>query len=248
VEIPTLQYVTSLSLTHNGDCSLRGVAPDLTIYVEEVYSRDGWMAQSALRLDGTLVATVDEDYGNNTVVRSLPLPDDVIAPKTCWHTMSLNFSGARHRGIRSLEHVTDVAHPLSIEDRMMLSPRLNVPPPMILGLAESFVLAEAMLVHPHLFLVCRRLRIVYALETEKTDEQNQPYDYDSLVLYVAHVYDRSQDVKPTLRESLAGLAGVQLWRPMDCLIAHDHLFVADGGEGEQVSRVHVWQVNREEKV
>jgi hypothetical protein len=97
------------------------------------------------------------------------------------------------------------------------------------------------------FLVCRRLRVVYALEAEQTDEHNQPYDYDSHVLYVAHVYDRSQEVKPTLRESLAGLAGVQLHHPMDCLIAHDYVFVADGGGGERVSMVHVWRMERRDE-
>ncbi len=244
MEIPKLQHVTSLSLAHSGDCSLLGVASDLTIYVEEVYGEDGWMAQRALQLAGATVAAVDENDGKATAVQPLSLPDDLARPKTGWHTMALNFSGARHRGIRSLEHVTDVAQPLSIEDKMVLNGRLKVPSPLILGLAESYVLAEAELTPPHLFLVCRRLRVVYALETEQTDEQNQPYDYDSHVLYVAHVYDRSQDVKPTLRESLAGLAGVELCRPMDCLIAHDHVFVADGGEGEQVSRVHVWKIER----
>jgi hypothetical protein len=244
VEIPNFQHVTSLPLAHGGDCSLLGVASDLTVYVEEVYGDEGWMAQRALRMDGTMVAAVDEEDGRATAVQPLPLPDDLTIPKTGWHTMALNFSGARHRGIRSLEHVTDIAQPLAVEDRMALTGRLRVPAPLILGLAESYVLAEAELAAPHLFLVCRRLRVVYALEAEQTDEQNQAYDYDSHVLYVAHVYDRSQDVKPTLRESLAGLAGVELCRPMDCLIAHGHLFVADGGEDEQVSRVHVWSVER----
>jgi hypothetical protein len=242
--MPTLQHVTSLALAHSGDCSLLGVTSNLTIFVEEVYGDEGWMAQRALQMDGTMLAAVDEDDGRATAVQPLPLPDDLTQPKTGWHTMALNFSGARQRGIRNLEHVTDIAQPLSIEDKMMLSGRLNVPSPLILGLAESYVLAEAELVSPHLFLVCRRLRVVYALETEQTDDQNQPYDYDSRVLYVAHVFDRSQDVKPTLRESLAGLAGVELCRPMDCMIAHNHVFIADGGVGEQVSRVHVWQVER----
>jgi hypothetical protein len=249
VEIPNLQHVTSIDLAHSGDCSLLGVGGDLTIFVEEVYGDEGWMAQRALRMDGTIVEAVDEDTGKAAAVKPLALPDHLSRPKTGWHTMGLNFSGARHRGIRSLEHVTEIAHPLSIEDRMMLSGHLDVASSLILGLAESYVLAEAELVAPHLFVVCRRLRVVYALEAEQTDEQNQAYDYDSHVLFAAHTYDRSQDVRPTLRESLAGLAGVELCRPMDCLIAHDHLFVADSGEKEQVSKVHVWRVERtDEKV
>lgn len=247
MEIPTFQYLTTLPLTHAGDCSLLGVATDLTVYAEEIYGDDGWMAQHALRLDGTALNVVDEDYGKNPSVKPITLPDDLKRPNTGWHTMALNFSGARHRGVRREERISEVAQPLSIEDKMLVAGRLQMPPPTILGLAESYVLAEAGVVYPHLFLVCRRMRVVYALQDEQIDEQHQPYDYDSHVLYAAHLYDRSQEVQPTLRESLTGLPGVQLHRPMDCLIAHEHLFVADGGEGERVSAVHVWRVERSEE-
>jgi hypothetical protein len=246
--MPHFAHVTSLPLARSGDCGLLGVTSDLTIYAEEIYGDDGWMAQHVMRLDGTTIAAVDEDSGNAKSVKPLTLPDDLVKPKPGWHTMGLNFSGARHRGIRSLEHVTDVAQPLSLEDKTVVAGRLQVAAPMILGLAESYVLAEADLELPHLFLVCRRLRVVYGLEAEQTDDQNQPYDYDSRILYVAHTYDRSQDVKPTLRESLKGLAGVELGRPMDCLIAYDHVFIADGGEGDHVSHVHVWRIEKGDDV
>lgn len=245
METPNLEYVTCLPLAHNGDCSLLGVAADLTVYAEEIYSEDGWIAQHALRLDGSALAQVDEDYGQNTAVKPIALPGDVTKPTTGWHTMALNFTGARHRGLRSLERVGELIYTVSIEDKMILTTRINVPPPLILGLGESYVLAEAQLAAPHLFLVCRRLRVIYALETEQTDEQEQqPYDYDSQVLYAAHLYDRSQDVRPTLRESLAGLPGIQLRRPMDLLVAQDHIFVADGGEGERMSMAHVWRIKK----
>ncbi len=247
MDIASWQYLTSLPLAHTGDCRLLGVSSDLMVYAEEVYGDDGWMAQHALRLDGTLAALVDEDNGNNTAIQPIALPDDLAKPKTGWHTMDLNFMGARHRGIRQLERIADVAQPLSLEDKALVAERLNVPPPTILGLAESYVLAEIELVHPNLFLVCRRLRVVYALQEEQTDAQHEAYDYDSRVLYAAHLYDRSQDVRPTLRESLAALAGVPLQRPMDCLLAYNHLFVADGGEGERVSQVHVWRVENSDE-
>jgi hypothetical protein len=206
------------------------------------------MAQHALRLDGTLLALVDENDGQNTMILPINLPDDVAKPKTGWHTMDLNFMGARHRGIRRLERITDVAQPLSLEDKALVAGRLNVPAPTILGLAESYVLAEIELVHPSVFFVCRRLRVVYALQEEQTDAQKETYDYDSRVLYAAHVYDRSQDVKPTLRESLSGLAGIPLHRPMDCLLAYNHLLIADGGEDERMSQVHVWRVENQDSV
>jgi len=245
VEIPVLEYVTTLKLSRNGDCNLLGVGSDLTVYTEEVYSEDAWVAQSAVRLDGTVVEAVDEDYGQNASVRPLALPDHIKEPKSCWHTMGLNFTGARHRGLRVLEHIAEVTRPISPDDKLMLSEQLRVSPPMILGLAESYVLAEAELVHPHLFLVCRRLRLAYGLEEEKLDDHNQPYDYDTQVVYAAHLYDRTQDTKPSLREALAGLPGVRLHRPMDCMIAHEHVFVADGGEGDRASAVHVWRIERD---
>jgi hypothetical protein len=242
VDITAWKYLTSLSLAHNGDCRLLGVSGDLTIYAEEVYGDDGWMAQHALRMDGTRLALIDEDDGKNTSVEPIALPDDLVRPNTGWHTMDLNFMGARHRGIRREERISDVAQPLSLEDKALVAGRLNITAPTVLGLAESYVLAEIGLVHPNLFLVCRRLRVLYALQEEHSDAQHQSYDYDSRVLYVAHLFDRSQVVSPTLRESFAPLAGVSLQRPMDCLLAFNHLFVADGGEGERISQVHVWQI------
>ncbi len=245
METPLLQYLTSLNLSRNGDCSLLGVSSDLTVYTEEVYSADAWVVQQAMRLDGAIIEAEDEDYGKNTSVRPLVLPDDIREPKSCWHTMGLNFTGARHRGLRVLEHIAELARPLPLEDKITLGEQLHIPAAMILGLAESYVLAEAELAHPHIFLVCRRLRLAFALEEEKTDDRNQPYDYDTCVLYAAHLYDRTQDTKVSLREALAGLPGVHLHRPMDCMITQGHVFVADGGEGERVSAIHVWRVESE---
>src|SRR5262245_57448888 len=111
------QYVTALPLAHGGDCSLIGVSGDLTVYAEGVYGDEGWVAQCSRQLDGTILSAMDEDYRKNTAVEALPLPDDLARPKTGWHTMELNFSGARHRGIRREERISDVAQPLSIEDR-----------------------------------------------------------------------------------------------------------------------------------
>ena len=57
--LPSLTYVTCVPLQHNGDCSLIGVTPDLTLFTEEIYG-DGFVAQQATRLDRTIVERVDE--------------------------------------------------------------------------------------------------------------------------------------------------------------------------------------------
>ncbi len=68
----------------------------------------------------------------------------MIKPQTGWHTMALNFAGPRHRGMRAPERTLDLVRPLSIQEKMALIDRfrLDVPPPLLLGIAESYVLAE----------------------------------------------------------------------------------------------------------
>ena len=147
---PVLEHLTTLQLQHNGDCSLIGVAPDLTIYVEEVYGEEGWLAQLALTLEGTILATVDENYGAETELSPLALPVKLVEPQRGWHTMALNFTGARHLGLRGPERLDDLVRPFSIPEKIALIHvlELDILPPMLLGLAESYVLAESPLIHP----------------------------------------------------------------------------------------------------
>lgn len=242
--MPTLEPVTTLPLAHNGDCSLLGVAPDLTVYVEEVYSDDGWLAQHALKLDGTVVASVDEASGAVTDIAPLSLPDDLTMPQRGWHTMGLNFAGPRHRGLRGPERLDDLVHSFSVSEKFALVNhlRLDVPPPLLLGLAESYVLAEASVRPPHLFVVCRRLRLALALPEERQDDGGEPFDYDTQVLYVAHYFDTSAEQEPVLSSMLTDVQPAALHRPMDCLIYKDHLFIADGGSADHQSAVRVWRI------
>lgn len=120
---------------------------------------------------------------------------------------------------------------------------LPVAPPMLIGLAESFVLSEAPLQPPQSYVVCRRVRLAYATTTICTDDANQPYDYDTFVLYLAHVYDRTRDESGLLPAPEALLSDVTLNRPMDCLIHNDHLWIADGGDASQPSRLHRWRLH-----
>ncbi len=238
-----VSYVTSLPLKHTGDCCLLGVTPDLTIFAEEIYDEEGWVAQHALRLDGEFRQSVDEVFGINETIQPLALPADLVKSQTGWQTMALNFAGPRHRGLREPERVFDLVRPLTIQEKMTLVQQLQLelPPPLVLGLGESYVLAEAMLIRPNLYFVCRRLRIAFALPEEQLDADQQPYDYDTYVLYLAHFYDRTEELSFT--SLLADLTDVPLHRPMDCLRVGDHLFIADGGDQDRLSAIHVWRID-----
>lgn len=247
VSSPTLSYLTSFDLKYREDCNFLGITADKTIYVEEIYSEDSWLAQHAITFDGTYQASVDEDYGENE--HPIPLStDEIIArPQPGWHCMSLNFAGSRHRGMRTTERIMDTVQPLSIHAKMQIIDllKLDLAPPMLLGIAESYVIAEAELSRPNLYMICRRFRLAYALSEEKLDAENNPYDYDTLVIYVAHTYDRELGIDPALEDILSGEFGKKLNRPMDCLHYNDHLFIADGGAEDRKSAIHIWKVERE---
>ena len=171
----------TLELAHNGDCYLLGMSPDNTIFVEEVYGPDDWLAQHAFTLDGQQLQSVDEDDGLRANLVPLTLPNDLIRPQSCHHTHRLNFSGSpRWRGLREYERVGDLMRPLSVPTRMTLGQRFGIAPPMLLGITESRVLAEALMTPPDLYFVCRRIRIAYALSQPQFDADHQPFDYDSI--------------------------------------------------------------------
>lgn len=243
----SVAHLTTLPLRHHGDCSLLGVTPDGTIYAEEVYDDDGWVAQHELRPDGSFVRSVDEDHGTAQDIRPLDLPDDAIPSKTCWRTMPLNFAGPRHRGLREPERVLDLVRSLSIDEKLALisKSRLNLPPPMLLGMAESYVLAETEIVRPNLYFVCRRIRLAYALPQLVPDADGQPYDYDTQVMYLAHFHEFGDDLR--LLDLLADLTDVPLHRPMDCLRIGDRLYIADGGADDRLSAIHVWKLDLPEE-
>ncbi len=250
MKFPLISEPIRLPLQHNGDCMLLGVLPgdppdasDCAIYVEEIYDEDGKLAQHALALDGSLLATVDEDSSDDVELRPLELPPGLIKSQTGWHTMALNFAGPRHRGLRAPERTLDLVRPLSIAEKMALIEhfKLDVPPPLLLGIADSYVLAETPIHAPTLYFVCRRVRLAVALTEERTDADGQPYDYDTRVVYLAHFYER--DHEPEWSDILAASTAMPLHRPMDCLLVKDRLFIADGGAGDHLSAIHVWQLD-----
>ncbi|MEO8395390.1 MAG: hypothetical protein ABI700_20520, partial [Chloroflexota bacterium] len=216
---------------------------------EEVYGENGWIAQHEVRLDGTFAQTIDEQDGMNEILHPLELPTRIVKPKTGWHTMALNFAGPRHRGLRAPERIADLVRMLSIDEKMAVIAKfkLDIIPPMLLGIAESYVLAEAELQRPNLYFVCRRIRLAVALPETRMDEDNQPYDYETRVIYVAHFYDCEQE--PPFIELMADVTPVPLIRPMDCLLHNEQLCIADGGSADndgRLSAIHLWQVERPE--
>jgi len=243
MEKPTLVYKTTIELRHDGECGLMGVTPDLMIYAEEYYTADSWICQHRLTLDG-IVESIDEDYGRVREITPLELPAESARTQPGWHTKNLNFSGARHRGMRETERIGDVVRELTLSEKMLVAERFNLPvsPPMILGLAESYVFSEAALIYPRWFVVCRRLRVAYALAEVRHDEHQQPYDYESRVLHLAHLYDKSALRERTLSEILDNLPDATLYRPTDCIAAFGHLIIADSGGTSRKNRVHVWQI------
>ena len=247
--LPELTYWKTLTLPHQGDCSLIAITPQDELLVEEAYSEsanDIWMAQHRLSLHGDLLETVDEDWGRHHNLTPLPIPEGSYTPQPVWHTTrALNFRGPRHRGMREEERVQDMVVSLNMAEKMALLGHfhLDMPPPMLLGVAESYVVAEAVLQRPDLYIVCRRIRLAVALPDIRIDEEQHPYNYDTHVFYIAHWFDRSLPREPSLADLLTTLPGPDFYRPMDCILTPALLCIADGGGTERQNYLHLWHVH-----
>jgi hypothetical protein len=212
--------------------------------VDEIYGEDDAMARYAFRLDGTLVASSDENSPHAAL--RLVLPPNLTKPANVRQDHPLHFSGARWRGMQDDDRVQDLVQPLSIAEKLAVSNFVNVPPPWLIGLAESVVLAEAPLARPGLFVICRRLRLAYRLPTEQKDEHNLPYNYDSKTLSLVHFYDDRATDELDLIAATQGLPGPKLNRPMDCMVWQSWLLVADGAAESHPSAVHIWHIDENE--
>lgn len=243
--MPTTQltYLHSIPLAHEGDCLLRGISSEGHLFIDELYGADDWLAQHVITLDGAVLHSIDEHHGENRDFLPLDVPADLITPEPVNPHHRLNFGGARYRGLQEPERIAELVRPLSLPAKMQLIETLGleITPPMLFGVAESTVLAEAAL-DAETWLVCRRLRLAYRLGQVQYDEDNQPYDYDTLVLHVVHPYRPAiHDHEMPPLEVFAGLPGVVLYRPMDCLICGDYVIVAEGGDPDYPAQIHLWQ-------
>jgi hypothetical protein len=241
--LPQLRLLNSIPLYHNEDCNLIGFTKNSIIYVEENYGEGEWVAQYAFDTSGKIIESVDENGLAGSFSR-FHLPEGSVEPQVGEKTAFLNFSGSRLRGMRETDRILDMVQPLSIAEKFRLIERfgLNILPPQLLGVAESYVMAEARFPGSEIFVICRRIRLAYALPEPKVDETNLAYDYDTLTLVFLQMGDLQSDTDFSLANASLDLADTHLNRPLDCLIAGQSLFIADGGSADQLSRIHIYQI------
>lgn len=220
-----------------------GISLDFELYVEEVFGEDDDVAHYSINLNSGVETEIK--------VRDIyTTPASLKRPVSSHHAKALNFSIGRYRGMREAERIADLVQPLTIQEKMALVKFLPLPimPPLLFGIAESVVLAEAAFASPDIFLVCRRVRLAYGLMPPRLDSSHQKYDYDTVMLYFVHLYDAHDTEEHLLHETIASgqslLSGVVLHRPMDCLIHEDKLFIADGGDETHTSAIHIWTIHR----
>lgn len=237
----TFQYISTNYLNHQSDCELIGILPDMTLYVREYHEEDATV--HVLDSSGHLRQSFSEADFTDRGLR----PANLTKPAAPRFSAALNYAGPRHRGMREAERVQDIVKPLTVQTKMQVIQHLNldITPMALLGIAESYVLAEALIEHGQPCMVCRRIRLAYALPAIQFDAENQPYDYDTIALYSAHLYDYTAAESELAPEQvLSGLPGVRLHYPMDCLIYNQHLFIAESGHQVHTSAVHTWRIHQ----
>jgi len=227
-------------LLYEGDCKLLGVTAEGLIYAEELYGDEDWLAQHKISIHDGIIESIDEDSGENPDIIPFQLPPTATLPTSKSCCEQLRFTGARLKGIQRDEPIAEIVLPLSIDDKIELVDYMewDISPMQIIGVAESVVLSHTRLPNG-LLMVCRRVRIAFRLN-EPSTHNSVPYDYDSLDLYLLHEFDPDDDELPNLVDCLNELEDVVLLRPMDCLYHDGKLYVADGGEDDDMSAIHVF--------
>jgi hypothetical protein len=224
-------YKETFFLNYSEDCALVGVSPTGLIVVDlmtELHT-----IRQIRTPNGMITAEGDAN---------LPLPPDLIRPAPVSLDHPANYRGARLRGVRAQDRIDDLVLPLAMPEKMNLvrQLKLNIIPPLLLGLAESTVLSTACLPGRDLTLICRRVRLAYALSAPRTDENGVAYDYDTHTCYLVHAYAPGDD-RP-LSDLLSGLPGADLRHPSDVVVAGDWLVIADPALGTGNSQLHVWSL------
>lgn len=216
---------------------------DGLIYAEELYGDEDWLAQHQLSIADGILKTVDESWGESSEISLLPLPEPLIKSHQVVDMPALTYHGARLKGICAEERIEEVVLPLDVSTKIDLVDFMewDIQPMQLIGIAETAVLASAPSHLENVYWVCRRLRLAYRLLPDQIDAKYS-YDYDSLELYLFHPYDVTQAEAPDLLECLDTIDDVMLLRPMDCLYHNGQLIVADGGEGEDASAIHIFEL------
>jgi hypothetical protein len=245
-----MEYLHTITLPYTGTAHLLGVtAEPHQIFVEQVYGEGNWMVQAALGMDGTILASVDEAYGENTSPKALSLPEGIKRPASGWHSMTLNTGGAPDRGLIKEDRVLETALPLRTPDKALLIELGCLPPvehPMILGITGSYVHSESR-VRRGLYLLTRTLRIAVRLENPETDSDGTPFDYVTWECSIVQTFD-PKEPSQTLASTLVNLSEPEMGvkRPTDLVIRDDRLFLAESGTEDESApvpgRVHLWHV------
>lgn len=220
-------------LSHRHTVRLSGMIDAAFIGVTAAQSviMAGYDAQDAAHY----ASVVDDGQVNPiTVVPEINTEPDAAAGQW-WHRV-----GARWRGLRESDRLADLVEPLTIMQKMTLIEQLglNIPPPLLMGIAESRV-HSAVMITPACVFVCRTVRLAVALPASQTDETGLIYDYDTIPLYLGHIDDPDN---PTDLVEL--VSRPMVWRrPLECLVNAGHLFVLDVPEDGDSPAVHIQAID-----
>lgn len=243
----TFNFIRSIRLLHSGDAALLGLDDARRLYTEEYFGEDGLLAQAAWSDTGELLRCVDESQADGQPIQALELPEgSLLKPGRGWNTVRLNHAGARHRGLRETDRIADTTLSLSVPEKMLLAayiPQAGSPMSLI-GIAESYVMSEAQLTRT-VYLVCRRLRIAYALPGRVMADDGLPCDYETAVLHVVHLVDLADD-KPVPAEDWFGLLPAPtLYRPTECIVDRERgeLWIAESGDGTRPAQAHLYRID-----
>ena len=239
------RHLVTHELRYAGDCRLLGVTGDGLVYAEELHGDEDWLAQHKLSgMDG-IIESVDEQQGANPNAVPFSLPADITSPvrRPCF--AHLNYAGARRRGMASTERIEELVLGIGIADKIELVDFMewSIDPLQLIGIAESVILACAA-IDGGAALVCRRIRVACRLGEARMDEHGFEYNYDTLPVNLLHELAREAGGLPDLADCLQDLDDVALLRPMDCLYHQGKLYVADGGEGDDPSAIHIFKAQK----
>lgn len=215
-----------------------GFAPDGTLYLDEVYGDEDWLARYALRPTRVFECIGDENDGTASRTSIPPLPASIHRPHPPRLPSGFEFGGSRIRGLRAEERIQDLVHPLTAAEKIALASRLrlNLPPPAILGLAERIVRGAAVLPTGG-WIACVGMRIAYGLMSPRLGPNGDRIDYDSLWINIL-MGDTPTD-EPDLVDVLSSPLAAATTNPVDCCLQGSQLYVVEGGINEQPGVLHI---------
>ena len=241
----TVNHLCTIPLQYTGICHILAVTDQQTIIVEEYYANH-FVAQHHIEPPDRFIITTDEKHGQSCLV-PIPTPAGSAVPPTTNPIPKLEHrTGAPQHGIRADDRIDSLVYPLTMSDKIRLAEQVPVPapPPMLIGLSESRVLSNLTLPNDHR-LICRHLRLAYALMTEKTLPSGQRINYNTVTIHRLQFLPDDESFTPL---TLTGLyTDEHLHRPTQCMRHGDRIYIADSG-GDQPNRVHIYHVQTNPKL